>query len=82
MDEVTGDTNVPAHDLDELWIAFGSPDGRHMTDEPEKKAGEPKAQTEAECRRQACRSRWQRPAARRPSGSARSRRGARARQIL
>src|SRR5437899_10537075 len=47
--QVTGDTNVPARDFDELWIALGGPDSRHMADEPEEKTGEPKAQTEAEC---------------------------------
>jgi hypothetical protein len=45
---VTRDTNVPPHDLDELWIAFRSPDGGHMTDEPEQKTGKPKPQTKAQ----------------------------------
>ena len=49
---MTRDTNVPARDLDELRIALCSPDGGHMTDEPEKETGKPKAQTEAKCRRQ------------------------------
>jgi hypothetical protein len=46
---VTRDTDVPARDLDELRIAFRSPNGGHMTDEPEQKTGKPKPQTETEC---------------------------------
>lgn len=37
--EVTRNANVPAHDLDEVRIALGGPNGRHVADEPEKKAG-------------------------------------------
>jgi hypothetical protein len=37
--EVTGNTNVPAHDPDKIGIALGGPNGRHVADEPEKKAG-------------------------------------------
>ena len=55
MDEMTGDTKVPAHDLDEVGIALGGPDGGHVADEPEEETGEPKPQTEAEGRGQACR---------------------------
>src|SRR5271156_5913387 len=50
--EMTGDADMSTHDLDEVRIALGGPDGGHMADEPEKKARDPKAQTDAECSRE------------------------------
>src|SRR5262249_13527257 len=47
--EVTGDTEVSTYDLDKVGIALGGPHGRHVTDEPEQKACDPEAQTDAEC---------------------------------
>ena len=38
-------TNVPAHDLDELWVALACPDRGHVANEPEKKTRDPQAQT-------------------------------------
>ena len=37
-----------AHDVDELGIALGGPDGREMPDGPEAEADQPEAQAEAE----------------------------------
>lgn len=50
--EVTGDADVPAHDLDEGRIALGGPYGDHVADEPEEKTCQPKAQAEAKRRGQ------------------------------
>ena len=45
---MTGDAEVSAHDLDEVRIALGGPDGGHVADEPKQEARDPKAQTDAE----------------------------------
>src|ERR1700724_3022995 len=49
---MTGDAEMSTHDLDEVRIALGRPDGGHMADEPEQEASNPKAQTDAECSRE------------------------------
>ena len=49
---MTGNTEVPANDLDEVRIALGGPDGGHVADEPKEEARDPKAQTDAECSRE------------------------------
>src|SRR5579863_2808415 len=49
---MTGDAEMSTHNLDEVRIALGGPDGGHMADEPEQEASNPKAQTDSECGRQ------------------------------
>src|SRR3984957_4154262 len=39
---------MSAHDLDEVWVALGAPDGGHVADEPKKQASNPRAKTDAE----------------------------------
>jgi hypothetical protein len=46
---MTGDAEMSTHDLDEVRVALGRPDGGHMADEPKEEARDPKAQTDAEC---------------------------------
>src|ERR1700752_2746082 len=45
---MTGDTEVPADDLDKVRVALGGPDGDHVANKPKQKAGDPKAQADAE----------------------------------
>src|ERR1700722_1526552 len=49
---MTGDTEMSTHDLNEVRIALGGPDGGHVADEPKQEARDPKAQTDAECSRE------------------------------
>ena len=44
---MTGNADVPTHDLDEGGIALGGPNGDHVADKPEEKTCQPKAQAEA-----------------------------------
>jgi hypothetical protein len=46
--EMAGNAEVSANDLDKVRIALGGPDSGHVADEPEEKACDPKAQTDAE----------------------------------
>src|SRR5260364_161039 len=48
--EMTGNAQVPAHDLDEVRIAFGGPDRHAMADRPEQKPRDPEPQPQAERR--------------------------------
>src|SRR5215213_9068084 len=41
-------TKMPPHDIDEGGVAPGRPHRRHMTDQPDGRAGEPQAQAEAD----------------------------------
>src|SRR5215813_3411139 len=41
-------TQVSAHDVDELRVAFCGPDRGHVADRPQHEAGDPKAQTQAD----------------------------------
>ena len=45
---MTGDTEVPADDLDKVRVALGGPDGDHVANEPKQEAGDPQAQADAE----------------------------------
>jgi len=47
---MTRDAEVSTHDLDEVGISLGGPDGGHVADKPKKEACDPEAQTDAECR--------------------------------
>src|SRR6516162_4855163 len=45
-------TQVSAHDVDELRVAFCGPDRRHVPDRPEHKSGDPQAQSQADSSRE------------------------------
>src|SRR5438045_2342869 len=49
---MTGNAQVSTHDIDEGGIAFGGPDGGHVTDEPEHETRDPEPQTKSKGRRQ------------------------------
>jgi hypothetical protein len=44
---MTGNAKMPADDLDEVGVAFGSPDGGHVSDEPNQEPSEPEAKADA-----------------------------------
>src|SRR6516225_948935 len=48
--EMSGDSEVPTDDPDEVGVALGGPDRSHVADEPKQEASDPEAQTYAECR--------------------------------
>src|SRR6266852_6050470 len=50
--EMTGNTQVSARHVDEGRIAFGGPDGGHVTDEPEDETRDPQPQSKSKGRRQ------------------------------
>jgi hypothetical protein len=50
--EMTGNAQVSSHYIDEGGIAFGGPNGGHVTDEPEDKTRDPQPQPESKGRRQ------------------------------
>src|SRR6266568_8524495 len=50
--QITGDAQMPAHDVNELRIALRRPRRGGLTDDPEQEPGEPQPQAQAERRRQ------------------------------
>src|SRR3984893_17083470 len=50
--EMHWNAHVSTYDLDEIGIAFGGPDRRHVPDDPEDQAGDPQAQAQSDCRRE------------------------------
>ena len=50
--EMTGNAQVSAHDIDEVGIALGGPDGGHVADEPKEETRDPQAQSDAKCGRE------------------------------
>src|SRR5450631_2148517 len=50
--QIAGDTQMAAHDIDELRISLCCPDCGGLAENPEQKAGDPQPQAETERRRQ------------------------------